>query len=74
MTHEPECLCGCGETCYCTECCCKQIRAAYQRGRRDAANDVANMTPYMLITVINEQRAFVSKSEAYGEALGGEQE
>ena len=53
---------------------CDAIRKAYQHGRRDAANDVANMTPYMLITVIDKQRAFVSKSEAYAEALGCEQE
>lgn len=39
MNHEPECTvtyfpCDCCEK---TPCACEQIRAAYQRGRKDAA-------------------------------------
>lgn len=43
MSHEPECTvtyfpCDCCEK---TPCACEQIRAAYQRGRNDAAEAVA---------------------------------
>lgn len=40
MSHEPECFCDCGDVCYCYECICAQLRTAYQRGRKDAAEAV----------------------------------
>lgn len=49
---------------------CDAIRKAYQRGRKDAADDVAAMPAFMLITVGDSQKAYVSKADAYHEAFG----